>query len=84
MTKTDHVRLTRWRLKLLDQAPWLARLPQVIEALAIRWTLNVGAPFQQGECACVAPVQRPLTCGCVLSRKNDLDYTLRGLVLPTS
>jgi streptomycin 6-kinase len=34
---------------------WLARLPDIVEELAARWSLRIGAPFEPGgECAWVA------------------------------
>jgi streptomycin 6-kinase len=36
---------------------WLARLPQIVAALADRWALSVGEPFQPGgQCSWTAPV----------------------------
>jgi streptomycin 6-kinase len=37
---------------------WVARLPEIIDSFADRWSLQVGAPFQPGgECSWVAPVR---------------------------
>lgn len=43
-----------------QRAAWLRRLPRVLEDLAGRWSLTVGAPFDGAEvsCAWVAPVTR--------------------------
>lgn len=39
-------------------APWLEMLPEIVRALARRWSLDVGAPFQPGgETAWVAPAR---------------------------
>jgi len=40
-----------------DRAAWLDRLPETIHGLARRWSLTVGAPFEDATCAWVAPVQ---------------------------
>ncbi len=41
-----------------ERTAWLARLPRVVAELRQRWSLTVGAPFQddEGSCAWVAPV----------------------------
>ena len=39
-----------------DRGAWLAALPDVVAALAERWSLTLGPPFEPGgECAWVAP-----------------------------
>ncbi len=39
-----------------DRAGWLAALPDTVAALAARWSLTLGPPFEPGgECAWVAP-----------------------------
>ena len=39
---------------------WIARLPQIVAALADRWSLRVGEPFQPGgQCSWTAPVTDP-------------------------
>ena len=39
-----------------DGARWLARLPDTLRDLEQRWSLLLGAPFDEGNCAWVAPV----------------------------
>jgi streptomycin 6-kinase len=43
-----------------ERAAWLARLPDVVRALERRWSLTLGAPFDNDEtsCAWVAPATR--------------------------
>ncbi len=39
---------------------WLARLPDFVAGIALRWDLELGAPFQPGgQCAWVAPAVAP-------------------------
>ena len=40
-----------------DRAAWLDWLPETVHGLARRWSLTVGAPFEDATCAWVAPVQ---------------------------
>jgi len=42
-----------------DRAAWLARLPDVLRQVERRWSLRVGAPFDDGACSWVAPVSCP-------------------------
>jgi len=46
--------------KTPERAAWLKRLPNVLRNLERRWSLTLGAPFDDGEvsCAWVAPVVR--------------------------
>jgi streptomycin 6-kinase len=39
-----------------DGPAWLARLPETARGLEARWSLRLGAPFDEGSCAWVAPV----------------------------
>ena len=40
-----------------ERGDWIAALPEVVAALAARWSLAVGAPFEPGgKCSWVAPV----------------------------
>jgi streptomycin 6-kinase len=43
-----------------ETTAWLHQLPQVVDELARRWALTLGAPFDDGEanCAWVAPAMR--------------------------
>ena len=41
-----------------DGAAWLDRLPGAIRALAQRWSLTPGAPFEDASCSWVAPCTR--------------------------
>ncbi len=46
---------------------WIARLPQIVAALADRWSLRVGEPFQPGgQCSWTAPVTDPAGASLVL------------------
>jgi streptomycin 6-kinase len=38
---------------------WLAQLAEVVADLARRWSLRLGAPFEEGTCAWVAPAVMP-------------------------
>ena len=38
---------------------WLERVPATVRQLQSRWSLTVGAPFQTGMCAWVAPAVLP-------------------------
>lgn len=43
---------------LAERRAWLAALPGVVEALAERWSLEIGAPFEPGgQCSWVAPAR---------------------------
>ena len=43
-----------------DRREWIVRLPEIVRALAERWELRVGEPFQPGgQCSWVAPVRDP-------------------------
>ena len=39
-----------------ERAAWLARLPDGLRKLERRWSLTLGAPFEDASCAWVAPV----------------------------
>jgi streptomycin 6-kinase len=39
-----------------DGATWLGRLPDTLRDLEQRWSLRLGAPFDEGSCTWVAPV----------------------------
>ena len=46
---------------------WIAGLPAIVAALADRWSLRVGEPFQPGgQCSWTAPVTDPAGAGLVL------------------
>jgi streptomycin 6-kinase len=46
------------RDELAERRAWLAALPGVVEGLAGRWSLELGAPFQPGgQCSWVAPAR---------------------------
>ena len=46
---------------------WLTGLPAIVAALADRWSLRVGEPFQPGgQCSWTAPVTDPAGAGLVL------------------
>ena len=42
--------------KTAERLAWLERLPAVIRKLERRWSLTLGAPFEEVSCAWVAPV----------------------------
>ena len=37
---------------------WLEKLPSAVAELERRWSLRLGAPFEGGSCAWVAPAER--------------------------
>jgi streptomycin 6-kinase len=39
-----------------DRAAWLSRVPEILRDLEHRWSLTVGAPYQNASCAWVSPV----------------------------
>jgi streptomycin 6-kinase len=39
-----------------ERINWLERLPSLLQTLAFRWSLTIGAPFADASCAWVAPV----------------------------
>ena len=41
-----------------DAPTWLLRLPDALRDLQQRWSLRLGAPFDEASCAWVAPVTR--------------------------
>ena len=42
-----------------DRMAWLERLPAAVRELEQRWSLRLGAPFDTGICAWVAPATQP-------------------------
>jgi streptomycin 6-kinase len=38
-----------------DRAAWLSRVPEILRDLEHRWSLTLGAPYQDATCAWVAP-----------------------------
>jgi streptomycin 6-kinase len=40
-----------------DRAAWLNRLPNALRDIECRWSLTIGAPYEDATCAWVAPVQ---------------------------
>jgi streptomycin 6-kinase len=50
-----------------DVRDWITGLPAIVAALADRWSLRVGEPFQPGgQCSWTAPVTGPAGAGLVL------------------
>ncbi len=47
-----------WRRDVPGGADWLASLPSLIEICAERWSLRIGAPFEDGNVSFVVPVER--------------------------
>ena len=47
-----------WWRRVPGGAAWLDSLPSAVEACADRWSLRVGAPFQDGHVSLVVPVER--------------------------
>src|ERR1022692_2405026 len=39
-----------------ERAAWLSRVPEILRDLEHRWSLTLGAPYQNASCAWVAPV----------------------------
>jgi streptomycin 6-kinase len=46
-----------WWREVPDGAEWLASLPSLVEACADRWSLRVGAPFEEGHVSLVVQVE---------------------------
>ena len=66
-----------------ERAPWIAELPDTVRALAARWSLRVGPPFQPGgEVSWVAPARNPAGRDLVLKvgwRHPDTEHEAAGL-----
>ena len=46
-----------WWREVPGGAEWLASLPSLVEACADRWSLRVGAPFEEGHVSLVVQVE---------------------------
>jgi len=65
-----------------DGATWLVRLPDTLRDLEQRWSLQLGAPFDEGSCAWVAPVTLASGASAVLKLgmpHMESDHEIEGL-----
>ncbi len=62
---------------------WLARLPAIVDSMRVRWSLELGEPFQPGGCtAWVAPARRDTSEDLVLKvawRHFEAEHEAAGL-----
>jgi streptomycin 6-kinase len=69
----------------LDRLDWMARLPDSVAALARRWELRLGPPFEPGgDCSWVAPARDPRGRDVVLKvqwRHDEAEHEADGLAV---
>jgi streptomycin 6-kinase len=67
---------------VMRRAAWLERLPDAVRTLERRWSLTVGAPFEDASCAWVAPVELADGSSAVLKLgmpHMEAEHEIRGL-----
>jgi streptomycin 6-kinase len=69
--------------KVAERMAWLERLPNALRNLEHRWSLTLGAPFEEASCAWVAPAVLATGSSAVLKlgmpQHMEGEHELQGL-----